>query len=138
MMPFELHSPSSLKEALTLLSSNDGEARPMGGGTALMLMMKAGVLRPHALVNLKAIGEDFKKIEQQPNGDLHIGALVTMAMLEHSPEVRQAAPSISRTMTRLSNVRVRNVATVGGNLAHADPHMDLPALLSALDAHVLT
>ena len=56
------------------------------------------------------------------------------AALEHSPEVARHAPVIARTMKRLSNVRVRNVATVGGALAHGDPHMDLPPVLIALGA----
>lgn len=137
MSPFDLHNPVRLRDAVALLSTSDADVRPMGGGTALMLMMKAGVLRPRALVSLRGIESDFRRIELQPNGELHIGALVTLSRIEQSAEVSRAAPPISRCMTRLSNVRVRNVATVGGNLAHGDPHMDLPPLLSALDARVL-
>jgi carbon-monoxide dehydrogenase medium subunit len=137
MSPFHLHQPGTLREATSLLGSNDPAVRPMGGGTALMLMMKAGVLKPSALVSLRRIEPRFRAIELRADGELHIGALVTLSQLEHSPEVRRAAPAIGRCMTRLSNVRVRNVATVGGNLAHADPHMDLPPLLAALDASVL-
>lgn len=137
MTPFELHTPTCLEEATALLSAGQADRRPMGGGTALMLMMKAGVLRPQGLVSLRGIGGGSRRIELQDNGELHIGAQVTMSQLEHSVEVRHAAPAIVRTMRRLSNVRIRNVATVGGNLAHGDPHMDLPPLLSALDAHVV-
>jgi aerobic carbon-monoxide dehydrogenase medium subunit len=137
MTPFQLLQPATLREAASLLEADDPGIRPMGGGTALMLMMKAGVLKPRALVSLRGAESQFKKIALQPDGELRIGALVTMSQLEHSPEVRRAAPAIARCMTRLSNVRVRNVATVGGNLAHADPHMDLPPLLAALDAAVI-
>jgi aerobic carbon-monoxide dehydrogenase medium subunit len=131
MAPFELAQPRTLQEAFGLL---DGEgARPFSGGTALMLMMKAGVLRPQRLVSLRNLGLD--KIEV--HGALRIGAMTTLSALERSPEVRKGWPVIARTLRTLSNVRVRNVATVGGALAHADPHMDLPPLLSALGAKVI-
>src|SRR6185503_15433741 len=61
---------------------------------------------------------------------------VTLAALERNPAVKRSWPVITRTLRTLSNIRVRNVATVGGALAHADPHMDLPPLLVALDAKV--
>jgi carbon-monoxide dehydrogenase medium subunit len=62
--------------------------------------------------------------------------MATLTALERSPVVRKEAPVITRTLRTLSNVRVRNVATVGGHLAHADPHMDLPPVLSVLGARV--
>ena len=68
---------------------------------------------------------------------LRIGAMTTLSALEHSTDVKKHAPVITRTMRTLSNVRVRNVATVGGALAHADPHMDLPPVLIALGATVM-
>lgn len=137
MSPFSLLQPKTLRDAGDLLASSGSDVRPLSGGTALMLMMKAGVLKPRALVSLRKIEPGFGAIELRPDGELHIGALVTMSQLEHSPEVRRAASAIARCMTRLSNVRVRNVATVGGNLAHGDPHMDLPPLLAAMDSHVI-
>jgi carbon-monoxide dehydrogenase medium subunit len=75
-------------------------------------------------------------IKAGADGSLSIGAMTPLATLEHSAEVARAAPVITRTMLRLSNVRVRNVATVGGALAHGDPHMDLPPVLIALGASV--
>jgi carbon-monoxide dehydrogenase medium subunit len=131
MSPFELAAPSSIAEALALLS--DEGARPLSGGTALMLMMKAGVLRPPRLVSLRNLGLD--KIEA--NGSLRIGAMTTLRALEKSEAVRKGWPVITRMLRTLSNVRVRNVATVGGALAHADPHMDLPPLLCALGARAV-
>ena len=106
----------------------------MSGGIALMLMMKAGVLRPSRLVSLRRLGLD--RIELGAKGELRIGAMATLRALEKSPHVQQGWPVIKRTLRTLSNVRVRNVATVGGALAHGDPHMDLPPLLSALGATV--
>jgi aerobic carbon-monoxide dehydrogenase medium subunit len=130
MTPFELLQPHTIGEALALLE--DEGARPFAGGTALMLMMKAGVLRPPRLVSLHNLRLD--RIEA--GGSLRIGAMTTLSALERSAEVRKGWPVIARTLRTLSNVRVRNVATVGGALAHADPHMDLPPLLSALGARV--
>lgn len=132
MTSFELAEPTSLAQALSLL---DGEgARPISGGTALMLMMKAGVLRPRRLVSLRKLG--LAGIETGAKGELRVGGMTTLADLERSAAVRLGWPVIARTLRTLSNVRVRNVATVGGSLAHGDPHMDLPPLLSALGARV--
>jgi carbon-monoxide dehydrogenase medium subunit len=131
MAPFELAEPRSLPEAFPLLQ--DDGARPMSGGTALMLMMKAGVLRPTRLVSLRRLS--LAGIRQE-NGGLRVGAMTTMRELEKSAAVRDGWPVITRTLRTLANVRVRNVATVGGALSHGDPHMDLPPLLSALGAKV--
>ena len=131
MSPFELAAPSSIAEALALLA--DEGARPLSGGTALMLMMKAGVLRPPRLVSLRNLG--LANIEA--DGSLRIGAMTTLRALEKSEAVRKGWPVITRMLRTLSNVRVRNVATVGGALAHADPHMDLPPVLCALGARAV-
>src|SRR5207244_11840632 len=77
LSPFELVEPRSLHEALSLLGETG--ARPMSGGTALMLMMKAGVLRPSRLVNLRRLGLDQIKLV---NNELRIGSMVTLRMLE--------------------------------------------------------
>jgi carbon-monoxide dehydrogenase medium subunit len=135
MTPFDLVEPTSLKEALGLLDADDPAVRPLGGGTALMLMMKAGIFRPTRLVSLRKVA-GMSGIKAGGDGSLAIGAMTPLAALEHSAEVARAAPVITRTMRRLSNVRVRNVATVGGALAHGDPHMDLPPVLIALGASV--
>jgi carbon-monoxide dehydrogenase medium subunit len=136
MAPFELATPASLQEAIGLLDPEDPDIRPVGGGTAVMLMMKAGVLRPTRLVSLRGIEPTYSQLSLGANGELHIGGLARLAALEHSPLVQQGWPVLARTLRTLSNVRVRHVATVGGNLAHADPHMDLPPVLSALGARV--
>jgi carbon-monoxide dehydrogenase medium subunit len=135
MIPFELAEPASLAEAIKLLDPDDAAVRPIAGGTALMLMMKAGVYRPARLVSLRAIGE-LCAIETQPDGALTIGAMTPLSVLERDPAVRAHAPVVTATLRTLSNVRVRNVATIGGHLAHADPHMDLPPVLIALGAHI--
>jgi carbon-monoxide dehydrogenase medium subunit len=136
MTPFELLEPGSLREAIALLDPDDTSVRPIAGGTALMLMMKAGVFRPTRLVSLRKLGQEHARIAAGPGGELIIGAMTPLALVERSPEVARAAPVIPRAMRRLSNIRVRNVATIGGNLAHGDPHMDLPPVLIALGASV--
>ena len=136
MTPFELVEPTSLHEAIALLDPDDSAVRPIAGGTALMLMMKAGVFRPTRLVSLRNLGDRFSRIAAASDGHLTIGAMTPLAVVERSPEVARVAPVIPRTMRRLSNIRVRNVATIGGNLAHGDPHMDLPPVLIALGAQV--
>jgi aerobic carbon-monoxide dehydrogenase medium subunit len=135
MIPFELAEPTSLPDAIKLLDPDDATVRPIAGGTALMLMMKAGVFRPSKLVSLRKLSE-MSRIAAAANGDLTIGAMTPLSAVEHSPEVAKHAPVIPRAMLRLSNVRVRNVATVGGAIAHGDPHMDLPPVLMALGASV--
>ena len=116
------------------MPKGDALVRPMSGGTALMLMMKAGVMRPTRLVSLRRLG--LESLDVGANGELVVGAMTTLRTLEKSPLVQKGWPVITRTLRTLSNVRVRNVATVGGALAHGDPHMDLPPLLSALGATV--
>ena len=133
MIPFDLAEPTSLAAAVKLLDPDDATVRPIAGGTALMLMMKAGVFRPEKLVSLRKIEGKYSNISAGADG-LRIGAMTTLSALEHSADVRKHAPVITRTLLTLSNVRVRNVATVGGALAHGDPHMDLPPVLMALGA----
>src|SRR6185312_11112639 len=130
MTPIDLAEPKTLKDAIKLLDPDDATVRPLAGGTALMLMMKAGVFRPAKLVSLRSIEAKYTGIAVSGDG-LRIGAMTTLNTLERSADVLKAAPVITRTMRTLSNVRVRNVATVGGALAHGDPHMDLPPVLMA-------
>jgi len=125
-----------LREALDLLDPDDPSIRPIAGGTALMLMMKSGLFRPKRLVCLNSLGEDFTRIDLSPSGELRIGAMVRLSDLERALRRCQAFPVITAALRTHSNPRVRNVATVGGNLAHADPHMDLPPVLMALGAQV--
>ena len=136
MIPFEVIEPSSLEAAIAQIDPEDPQVRPIAGGTALMLMMKGGVFRPRRLVSLRKLGPSFTQISAGPANELVIGAMAPLSALEYSAEVRRHAPVITQAMRRLANVRVRNVATIGGALAHADPHMDLPPILIALGASV--
>jgi aerobic carbon-monoxide dehydrogenase medium subunit len=136
MIGFELVHPSSLREAIALLDTDDAAVRAFSGGTALMLMMKSGAFAPSRLVCLAGIESAHAAITETPEGGLRIGALATLTSIEYSPHVIRLAPVVARAMKRLANVRVRNVARIGGNLAHGDPHMDLPPVFAALGAEV--
>jgi carbon-monoxide dehydrogenase medium subunit len=138
MTPFELAEPRTLHEAVALLDTGETPVRAIAGGTALMLMMKTGVFQPQRLVSLRRVEAHHSAITVTADGGLSIGAMATLSSLAHSAVVKQAAPVITQTLKTLSNVRVRNVATLGGHLAHGDPHMDLPPVLTALGAQVRT
>ncbi len=136
MIPFEMVEPRSLKEALALLDPQEPTIRPIAGGTALMLMMKAGVFVPSRLVCLHRIEPEYSRIAVTTAGELQIGAMASLRDLEQDSNVAARFPVLVHALRRLSNPRVRNVARVGGALAHGDPHMDLPPLLTALGARV--
>jgi carbon-monoxide dehydrogenase medium subunit len=137
MNDFEFAEPQSLDEAIALLNTDDPTVRPFSGGTALMLMMKSGVFEPSRLISLRRIEERHAEISASSDGALKLGAMASLSKVEHSADVMRLAPTLARAMKRLSNVRVRNVARLGGNLAHGDPHMDMPPVLCALRANVV-
>jgi carbon-monoxide dehydrogenase medium subunit len=99
-----------------------------------MLLMKYGFLRPARLVGLRRLASELGGVARLQSGELRAGALATLRELELSPEVAAAAPVLVAALRVLANVRVRNVATLGGHLAHADPHQDLPPVLLAMGA----
>lgn len=134
-LDFELVRPASLPEAIRLLDTDSATVRPYSGGTALMLMMKSGVFSPTQLVDLTALEAELGGIDAA-DGRLTIGSLTALATLGIDKDVARLAPVITRAIPRLSNVRVRNAARVGGCVAHGDPHMDLPPILASLRADV--
>ena len=136
MIPFEMAEPASLSEAVAMLDPQEPTIRPVAGGTALMLMMKAGVFHPTRLVSLARIEPEHARIARNDSGELRIGALATLSELERDRNIAAHLPMLKRALRTLSNPRVRNVARVGGALAHGDPHMDLPPMLAALAARV--
>jgi aerobic carbon-monoxide dehydrogenase medium subunit len=136
VIPFEMVEPASLQEAVALLDPQEPTIRPVAGGTALMLMMKSGVFQPTRLVCLHGIEPEHARIALAADGALRIGAMATLRQVEKDANVAARLPVLKRAMRTLSNVRVRNVARVGGALAHGDPHMDLPPVLAALGARV--
>jgi aerobic carbon-monoxide dehydrogenase medium subunit len=138
MRSFELVEPTTIQEAVALLSADDRSVRPIAGGTALMLMMKTRLFQPTRLVSLRRLNGQLRGVRINEKGGLSIGAMTSLAELEYSPQLAKAFPVISRALRMLSNIRIRNVATLGGHLAHGDPHMDLPPILLTVGARVST
>ena len=134
LRPFALHRPQSLHEATELLAEHRGEAALYAGGTELLLLLKEGVLRVGNLIDLKRV-PGLGDITAE-NGRVVIGATAQHRAVERSPVLRAACPIVAAIAQHVANVRVRNVGTVGGNLAFADPHSDLATLFLALDGSV--
>lgn len=132
MPAFALHTPASLGEACELLTRYDGDARVIAGGTALVLMLRQGLIAPGGLVRLDRV-PDLSAITVE-DGVLRLGAMATLSAVRHSPVVRERLSILSATCGLVGNVRVQNAATVGGNVCEADYASDPPGLLLALDA----
>lgn len=131
---FELLQPRSVEEAVELLARHGDEARAIGGGTTLIILMKQRALYYPYLVDLQTIpGLDRIATE---NDAIRIGALATHRAVELSPVIRKAFPMLSEAFSKIGNVRVRQTASVGGNLAHADYRLDPPPPLLVLGAQV--
>jgi len=133
LRPFTLHRPETAEEACALLAGLGEDAAAYAGGTELLLLMKLGLLRPRHLVDVKRI-RGFSEITG--GARLTIGAAVTHRAVERSALVRARCPLVGSVARHVANVRVRNVGTVGGNLAFADPHSDLATLFMTLDASI--
>jgi len=132
MTPFEYRTPKSLKEVHANLKEFGSDAKLVAGGTALIIMMKQRLVRPSCLISLRSV-RGLNGIELQ-NGGLRIGGLATHRQLETSPLIRRRLPMLVETYHHVATLRVRNMATVGGGLAHADPNQDPPPSLIALGA----
>lgn len=132
MTPFEYRTPKSLKEVHANLKEFGSDAKLVAGGTALIIMMKQRLVRPSCLISLRSV-RGLNGIELQ-NGGLRIGGLATHRQLETSPLIRRRLPMLAETYHHVATLRVRNMATVGGGLAHADPNQDPPPSLIALSA----
>jgi carbon-monoxide dehydrogenase medium subunit len=131
---FELLQPRSLPEAVELLQKHGDDARAIGGGTTLVILMKQRALYYPYLVDLQTI-PGLNEIKKESAG-VCIGALATHRMIELSPLIRQAFPVVAEAFSDIGNVRVRQTASIGGNLAHADYRLDPPPPLLALGAEV--
>lgn len=131
---FDLLQPRSLPEAVELLRKHGDDARAIGGGTTLVILMKQRALHYPYLVDLQTI-PGLSGIAQEGDG-VRIGALSTHRMVELSPLIRQSFPALAEAFSHIGNVRVRQTASIGGNLAHADYRLDPPPPLLVLGAEV--
>ncbi|SPE27513.1 aerobic-type carbon monoxide dehydrogenase, medium subunit [Burkholderiales bacterium] len=130
--PFEYHAPSSLPDALLLMSRYGEEAKLLAGGHSLLPMMKLRFAAPGHLIDLGKIGE-LKGIEQV-GSEIRIGAMTTENELIWSPLLAQKLPLLVEGAGLISDPQVRYRGTIGGDIAHADPGNDHPALMLALEA----
>jgi aerobic carbon-monoxide dehydrogenase medium subunit len=134
MIPFEYRTPKNLKEVHASLQEFGTDAKLIAGGTALIIMMKQRLVRPSCLVSLRSV-RGLNAIELK-DGGFRIGGLATHREVETSSLVRRRLPLLAETYHHVATIRVRNMATVGGGLAHADPNQDPPPTLIALGATV--
>jgi carbon-monoxide dehydrogenase medium subunit len=132
---YDYHEPESVAEALDLLARHGEDAHLVAGATAFTLLWRQGLLRPGHVVGLRGI-IPLGGISSA-GGGLVIGATVTHREIERSREAFRYCPAITDTFASVATVRVRNQATLGGNLAHADPAQDPPPMLMALGAEVV-
>jgi carbon-monoxide dehydrogenase medium subunit len=133
-LSIEFLEPASLEEAVTLLGSRAADAKIIAGGTSVVLMLQQRLIAPGVLVSLGGVpGLDYIRLE--PDG-LHIGGLASLRELERSQIVKEFCPALAHACRVVANVRVRNQATLGGNMSAADYAADPPAMLSALDARL--
>jgi carbon-monoxide dehydrogenase medium subunit len=129
----EYAKPGSVREALELLSANEG-ARALAGGQTLVNVMKARVASPDLLVDLNGLGE-LRGIELGADGTLSIGAMTTYADIIRSAEAK-ARPILGEVCATIADVQVRNRGTIGGNLCSNDPTNHLPPLMVATGARM--
>ncbi len=134
MNAFQFLTPSTLEEVLDLLQEHGEDAKVMAGGTALVIMLKQRLVVPDIVISLDRVaGLADISADQQT---LRLGGLATHRAAELAPSVRQHVPALAHTYHHIATIRIRNVATVAGSLAHADPNQDPPITLLALDAQV--
>ena len=134
-MTYDYHEPREVAEALHLLVKHGEDAHLIAGGTATVLLLRQGLIRPGHVISLRAIGA-LSGIGRAHDGGLRIGATATHRQAERSADVRALSPALTNAFASVATVRIRNQATVGGSLAHADPAQDPPPMLAALGAAV--
>lgn len=135
MKPFDMAFPETISEACRMLEENPG-SQVIAGGTAMTVVMKQGVFAPEMLINIRGLADEHAYVEADDE-EIHIGALTTLRDVERSDVVGEHLPVVVECLEEIAGVRVRNSATLGGHLAHADVHLDLPPVLAGYDAEVV-
>jgi carbon-monoxide dehydrogenase medium subunit len=132
MKNFDYLEPTSVADACKLLKQHGSEAKVFAGGAHVTILMKQGLYQPKALINIKKIPE-LKGIKFDAAEGLSIGALVTHREIETSTLINDKQPVLCEAEREVANIRVRNMGTVGGNLASGEPLTDLSQIFIALD-----
>lgn len=132
---FEYHTPGTLREAFDLLGRLQDDAKILAGGHSLLPAMKLRLARPGHLVDLRKI-PGLAGIREE-SGTLVIGAMTTHYAIESSAVIKSRCPMLAQTAGLIGDPMVRNMGTIGGSLAHADPAADYPAAVIALNAEIV-
>src|SRR5467141_1847133 len=132
---FEYCRPGTLPEAVALLEQHGDAAKILSGGQSLIPMMKIRLARPEYLIDINRLA-NLQYIKEE-GGFLKIGGLTREADLDISSLIRSKYPIILDTAAMIADPQVRNLATVGGNLAHGDPANDHPATMLALGGEII-
>ena len=132
---FDYVVANSVQEAIALLEQHGDDAKILAGGQSLIPLLRFRLAAPSILIDINRI-KDLEYI-QETDGVLHIGALTREAELDQTPLIRNRYPILTDTSTMVADPVVRNWATIGGNLAHADPANDHPATMLAIGASVV-
>lgn len=132
--PFVYHRPESLEECVALFAQHGDEASALAGGQSLVPMMNLRLAQPRVLIDLGAVAELSGIRGADP---LEIGATTRQAHTMRSKEVSREAPLLAEALRHVGHAANRNRGTIGGSAAHADPAAEIPAVLLALDAHLV-
>jgi carbon-monoxide dehydrogenase medium subunit len=135
MIRFDYQEPTTLKKAFSLMQKHGDDARVIAGGTSLIIMMRQRLLTPKVVISLGRIPK-FDRVAYSSKDGLRIGAGARHRDIELSPTVKKHYPLLHETFRKVAQPRIRNMGTVGGNLAGGDPLTDPGASLIALDAEV--
>ena len=135
MIRFDYLEPATLNEVFSLLEKHGDDARVIAGGTSLIIWMRQRLLMPKMVIGLGRIPE-FDTITFDRQEGLRIGAGARHRDIELSPAVKQHYPLLHETFRKVAQPRIRNMGTIGGNLAGGDPLTDPGASLIALDAEL--
>lgn len=135
MIRFDYQEPKTLKRVFSLLDKHGDDARVIAGGTSLIIMMRQRLLMPKVVISLARIPK-FGKITYNAKDGLRIGAGARHRDIELAPAVQKHYPLLHETFRKVAQPRIRNMGTVGGNLAGGDPLTDPGASLIALDAEL--
>jgi carbon-monoxide dehydrogenase medium subunit len=132
--PFEYACPTTINEAVALLASHDGEAKPLAGGQSLVPMLAFRVASPSLLVDLRKLAE-LRQIKIADDG-VTLGAMVRWRDILDDARLRKAHPLLVAAVEHVAHYQIRNRGTIGGSIAHADPAAEMPGIVVTCEAKI--
>src|SRR5262245_5940103 len=136
MRTFAYERPGHLDEAVALLAAGGPEARPLAGGTDLIIRLRDGTIRPRTVVDVKGLAELDAGIADAAEGGLRFGARTVMTDITEDPRVRRDFQALAEAAAVVGSVQIRNRATLAGNIGNASPAADTPPSLLVFGARV--